>query len=100
MSKALCGLPLMFALLAGGAHATEPANGERLARVWCASCHTIDSKAPAAASSSVPSFQWIARERPTEQQRAFLTSPHGGMPNFDLTRAEIEDLISYIREQR
>jgi cytochrome c len=31
-----------------------------------------------------------------EQLRAFLSHPHGGMPDLSLTRAEIDDLIGYI----
>ena len=32
--------------------------------------------------------------------RAFLSHPHGAMPDLVLTRAEIDDLIEYIRSQR
>jgi mono/diheme cytochrome c family protein len=32
--------------------------------------------------------------------RVFLSHPHGAMPNLALTRAEIDDLISYIETLR
>jgi len=32
----------------------------------------------------------------SDQLRAFLTHPHGAMPDLALTRAEIDDLIGYI----
>ena len=35
-----------------------------------------------------------------DQLRAFLSHPHGSMPNLALTRAEIDDLISYIESLR
>jgi hypothetical protein len=31
-----------------------------------------------------------------DQLRAFLSHPHGAMPNLALTRAEMDDLIGYI----
>jgi len=31
-----------------------------------------------------------------DQLRAFLSHPHGSMPDLSLTRAEIDDLIGYI----
>ena len=31
-----------------------------------------------------------------EELRAFLSHPHGAMPDLGLTRAEINDLIDYI----
>ena len=34
------------------------------------------------------------------QLRAFLSHPHGAMPDLALTRAEIDDLIQYILSQR
>ena len=39
----------------------------------------------------------VARSGMTaDRLRAFLSHPHGAMPNLALTRAEIDDLISYI----
>jgi hypothetical protein len=35
-----------------------------------------------------------------DQLRAFLTHPHGAMPDLALTRAEIDDLIGYIETLR
>ena len=41
-------------------------------------------------------FRTIAGHLDAEQLRAFLTHPHGAMPDLALTRAEIADLIDYI----
>ena len=35
-----------------------------------------------------------------DQLRAFLSHPHGAMPNLALTRTEIDDLIGYIETLR
>lgn len=35
-----------------------------------------------------------------DQLRAFLSHPHGAMPDFALSRAEIDDLIGYIQTLR
>jgi hypothetical protein len=36
------------------------------------------------------------RRMSADQLRAFLSHPHGAMPNLALTRTEIDDLITYI----
>ena len=36
----------------------------------------------------------------SDQLHAFLSHPHGAMPNLSLTRTEIDDLISYIETLR
>jgi cytochrome c len=36
----------------------------------------------------------------SDQLRAFLSNPHGAMPDLALTRAEIDDLIGYIETLR
>jgi hypothetical protein len=36
----------------------------------------------------------------SDQLRAFLSHPHGAMPDLALTRAEIDDLIGYIETLR
>ena len=45
-----------------------------------------------------PTFADIAR-RKTEKKplAAFLAEPHGKMPDMSLTRAEIDDIVAYIR---
>jgi hypothetical protein len=47
-----------------------------------------------------PSFPTIARTRTANQLRAFLSHPHGAMPDLALTRSEIDDLIGYIETFR
>ena len=47
-----------------------------------------------------PSFRVAAGHLSPGELRAFLTHPHGQMPDFSLTRSEIDDLIAYIEAVR
>jgi cytochrome c len=79
----------------------DVAAGERLARQWCANCHVINGSGPSATvPQSPPSFRVAAGHLNPEQLRAFLTHPHGQMPDLSLTRSEIDDLIAYIESLR
>ena len=76
-------------------------NGERLARQWCATCHVIESSGPSATlPQGPPSFRVAAGHLNPGELRAFLTHPHGQMPDLALTRSEIDDLIGYIEALR
>ncbi|MGC2412201.1 MAG: cytochrome c [Stellaceae bacterium] len=98
-------LPATLALLLAwalpiAAHA-DTAAGERLARQWCANCHVIDKTGPATTlPQGPPAFHIIAGHLDPGEMRAFLTHPHGAMPDLALSRAEIEDLIAYIQSLR
>ena len=81
------------------AHAAfEAANGKVLAEKWCASCHLV-SPDQARASADAPPFASIA-QRPDEdidRLAFFLLDPHPVMPNFNLSRDQITDVVAYIR---
>ena len=77
------------------------ANGERLAGQWCANCHVIDGSGPSSTlPQGPPSFRVAAGHLNPGELRAFLTHPHGQMPDLSLTRSEIDDLIAYIESRR
>jgi cytochrome c len=79
----------------------DAARGGQLARQWCANCHVVDSKAAGPVPQGPPSFRTVARSGMTaDQLRAFLSHPHGAMPDLSLSRAEIDDLTSYIETLR
>lgn len=82
----------------GGAHAAGDAEeGHRLALLWCANCHVVDD-AQATASADVPPFTAIANSEAltTESLSVFLADPHPVMPDMDLSRSEIADIVAYI----
>jgi mono/diheme cytochrome c family protein len=89
-------LTLMCCPLLGQAWAGA-ANGERLARQWCASCHVVASDQKQA-SADVPAFSTIARVSGFTRDKLafFLLDPHPKMPNMSLTRNEATDLADYI----
>ena len=92
----LLGLVLAAAPLAAFA-AGDAANGLALARQWCVSCHVVargDPRGPV--TDAAPAFPSL-RTRSEDELRAFLVSPHPPMPNFNLPREQIEDLIAHIR---
>jgi mono/diheme cytochrome c family protein len=92
---------LTLGLFAAHAASADAQKGAQLARQWCANCHVIDGKPAGAVPQGPPSFLAISRSGMTvDQLRAFLSHPHGAMPDLALTRAEIDDLIGYIETLR
>jgi len=90
----------LFVLAAAAAPAAS-ARGTQLARQWCANCHVIGNNPTGAIPQGPPSFPAIAHSGMTaDDLRAFLSHPHGAMPDLALTRTEIDDLIGYIETQR
>ena len=84
------------------AHAFEnPAKGKALAGQWCSSCHLVTPD-QTRAKADAPPFMTIARRSDEEFERlsVFLMDPHPKMPNFNLSRQEIADLLAYIRTLR
>jgi len=81
--------------------ATRAADSERgadLAKRWCVSCHVPGAEARAGSDAGPPFAQMAADPAYTDARlRGWLAAPHPPMPDFNHSRAEIEDLIAYIR---
>jgi len=92
---ALCASTLALGLSAS-AYA-DPADGEKLARRWCAGCHLVAPDQPTAGTDAPP-FATIARMPGFNRDRLafFLLDPHPKMPNMGLSRGEASDLADYI----
>jgi len=75
----------------------DPARGVMLARTWCTGCHVVEPGGRG--SDAAPSFMTIANDpkRGPAALRAWLTRPHPPMPNMNLSRAEIDDVVAYLR---
>lgn len=73
-------------------------NGKVLAQRWCATCHLV-SPGQATASADVPTFMTLAKrsDREIDKLPNFLAHPHPVMPDMQLTRSEIADIVAYIR---
>ena len=79
----------------------DATKGAQIARQWCANCHVIGENTAGPVPQGPPSFQMVAHSgMSADQLRAFLSHPHGAMPNLALTRTEIDDLIGYIETLR
>ncbi|HYH21013.1 MAG TPA: c-type cytochrome [Azospirillum sp.] len=87
---------LITALPAGSAAAADVLNGRVIAERWCAECH-VAAEAQRG-SDAAPSLPQIARNRGADQRwlRAWLTDPHPPMPNLNLSRSDIDDLVAYL----
>lgn len=77
------------------------ADGEKLAKRWCAACHVVaaDQKI---GNTQAPAFSTIAK-KPGFGSAAlalFLLTPHPRMPDMNLSRAEAADLAAYIGTQK
>lgn len=79
------------------AHAAgDAARGQALANAWCASCHIVDRNGTG--TDAAPPFPTIAESDAPEQRNAsaFLSAPHPPMPDFNLAREQIEDIVAYL----
>jgi len=102
-------LPLMFALtlsIAAPAAAQSPAEtvaaGRSLAMRSCSACHVVSEQQQQPAVDGVPSFAQIARNPDTTPDglRTFIQSPHPPMPNFSLSRKQLDEVTAYIMSLR
>jgi len=87
----------LVALLPSLANAAGDSDrGKVLARVWCANCHIVDPQGTG--QDIAPPFPIIAQRGTPDQReaRAFLAAPHPPMPNFDLARQQIDDIVAYL----
>jgi cytochrome c len=81
--------------------AADAMSGRQLAQQWCTNCHVTADTSAGTVQQGPPSFRAIAQGGLTgDQLRAFLSHPHGAMPDLSLTRAEIDDLIAYFETLR
>jgi cytochrome c len=74
----------------------DPEVGRELAQRWCTSCHVVDREGHGAdAGPALPTLLGDGR-RTEDELRGWLAAPHPPMPNFDLSRQEIEDIVAYL----
>lgn len=96
---------LLVALMTCAATAQESGNsfaGHELAVRWCASCHVVDAGIRRQGTDAVPSFAAISAMPSTTAASlaAFLSSSHGQMPDYTLSRADIANVSAYILSLR
>jgi mono/diheme cytochrome c family protein len=76
--------------------------GKKIATTWCSNCHRIDAGGAGQVGDAAPAWAQVAAMPSTTSMslHAFLMSPHGRMPDFTLTRAQIDDVVAYILSLR
>jgi mono/diheme cytochrome c family protein len=76
--------------------------GQRLAAAWCANCHQVAPGGPGPSTDAAPAFAGIAAMPSTTSMslRVFLQSPHASMPDYRLTREQLDDLVAYLLSLR
>jgi mono/diheme cytochrome c family protein len=74
--------------------AGNAANGLKLARHWCASCHIVDPKDTG--NDAAPPFRALAHRRDKNWIKVWLSAPHPPMTGIDLSRAQIDDITAYL----
>ncbi len=94
-------ISLLFAVIGIGSAWADAGEAKEVAQRWCSSCHVVEDHQRGSVPQGPPSFRMVAKSGMTDAAlRAFLSHPHGAMPDLVLTRAEIDELIEYIRSQR
>lgn len=94
---------LILLAAASAARAADAENGRRIADRWCASCHVVSgsgtSNSAPRGTDAVPTLASIARDpnRGPNWLRQWLTSPHPPMPDLNLSRTEIDDVVAYLQ---
>jgi mono/diheme cytochrome c family protein len=78
------------------AMAADIGQGAKIAQRWCATCHVVTPGQPAA-KADAPSFASISAARKVPEIAGFLMQSHPSMPDMNLSRAEIADLIAYMQ---
>jgi mono/diheme cytochrome c family protein len=93
---------LAFLLATGvaAAEAGDVTNGRAIAERWCSNCHQTDSRR--VAQDFAPPLRVVAgRSYATEKWlKSWIADPHPPMPNLNLTQAQIDDVVSYLKTLR
>ncbi|MFN3745256.1 MAG: c-type cytochrome [Hyphomicrobiaceae bacterium] len=94
-------LVLLWGLSAStSAQETQPSaeRGRDLAIRLCQNCHLLDSATGQTVPAGTPTFRSMATEPSQTRERvlAALIQPHVPMPDVQLSRAEIDDVIAYL----
>src|SRR5579863_3044854 len=76
---------------------SNPEAGWQLARKRCAGCHIIDLVGNGA--NVAPAFPKAAQEHRGDQRwlRSWLEMPHPSMPSQNLSRGEVDDIVTYLQ---
>jgi mono/diheme cytochrome c family protein len=100
MRRILSGLIFLTTALSPAAFAADAANGEKLAKRWCAACHVVAADQRSGNTQAAP-FSAIAKlpDFDAAKLALYLLTPHPKMPDMSLSRSEAADLAAFIVSQ-
>jgi cytochrome c len=95
---------LSFASASVTAQEDQPSaeRGKELAIRLCKNCHVIDTAARNSVPVGMPTFRSVAIAPGQTRERILtaLIQPHVPMPDIQLSRSEIDNIIAYLDELR
>lgn len=102
IATAVCVSGAALPVLAQEKPKPTPEKGEALASKLCASCHVLPGGNPAAVPAGVPTFRAIANKpgQTGDHIAQVLMMPHAPMPDLQMTRDEILDILAYLESIR
>jgi len=73
------------------------AAGKAVAQTWCVNCHVVTAE-QTQGSDQAPTWTSIANRPGTtpDSLHGFLAQPHGKMPDFKLSKTDIDNVVAYI----
>ena len=76
--------------------AGDAVEGGRIAQQWCSSCHLVGQGTRG--GDAAPPFVALANNPAKTETylKNWIRNPHPPMPNFNLSRRDIDDLTAYI----
>jgi mono/diheme cytochrome c family protein len=74
----------------------DPAAGRDILRSWCTACHVVDLEGTGADAGPALPTLLAGKQRSADEIRGWLADPHPPMPNLNLSRQEIEDILAYL----
>ena len=75
----------------------DPEAGRDLVRSWCTACHVVDLEGTGADAGPALPTLLAGKQRSADEIRGWLTDPHPPMPNLNLSRQEIDDILAYLQ---
>ena len=80
----------------------SPEIGRATAAAICSNCHLVEASQTKPFVDGVPSFEELAKDPAVTETRlrGFLARPHPAMPDPQLSRQEIDNIVSYILSRR
>ena len=91
-----CTLLLLLLLSTPALAQGDPEAGRDIVRRWCTACHVVEPEGTGADAGPPLPALLAGKKRSADEIRGWLADPHPPMPNFNLSRQEIDDILAYL----